>query len=102
MTDKIKPALTAEEWERVRQTPGGAADYDDAVGDSPETRAYLIALNNDALPDSDPRKITRADVDNLRGILSGDAWAVAKSDIRWLAAALESYLPPETDVSETA
>lgn len=99
--DKVEPALTAQqwaEWKREIARAGGVVDdtlYNDTVGKDAAECAYVIALNNDALPADDKRKITREDVANLRGILSGDAWAVAKADIARLADALESYLPLE-------
>lgn len=95
MADPIPLALDAAEWahaldEEVRE--GLAYEVTYLWGRS--RPAAAIALANAALPDDDPRKITREDVDNLRGILSGDAWAVAKADIKRLADTLESYLPP--------
>jgi hypothetical protein len=111
-TPKIAPALTALEWEEALAWPHGLLDYlvkpGDAIGygkDKPEDLRALIALANAALPDDDPRKITRAGVTAMRDdaaklrarSLNGDddlfliAWRLSL-----LADALESYLPPES------
>jgi hypothetical protein len=105
MTDRIEPALTPDEWKQKRACDahgnGAMISSGVLVGLSGGAIAAVldpaktIALANAALPDDDLRKIARADVENLRGILTADAWAVAKADIRRLADALASYLPPE-------
>lgn len=101
----IPPALTPEEWaENGDPVVDGYIDWQTCIVDvnshysgdgSKRFIPGLIALANAALPDDHPAKITRADVENLRALLGGDAWAVAKADIRRLADALASYLPPE-------
>lgn len=60
----------------------------------------LIALANAALPADDPRKITREKVRDLHATLDalerdGFGLNIAIPSLRTLAAALESYLPPE-------
>lgn len=120
---KIEPALSAEEWKRAVESAnpdvraswpmqaafglysdryGHAADIDDPHA--------VIALLNAALPDGDPRKITRARIASLRqaarfvenGRLSthwsesDNPWVQIGDDLRTLADALASYLPPET------
>lgn len=100
---KIEPALSAEEWATSR-IPGGVA-----AGEwiTPEQAPGYIALLNDALPDDDPRKITREKIDKLREMVSYAAGAYTfsaeseelKADEAMLAPfldALASYLPPET------
>lgn len=128
MTDKIEPALTESQWEArnrgdqimhplgapdvrwnqmsrsvtIGPPVGGASLY---AADAPK----WIALLNAALPDTDPRKITREWTHNLRTVadflehLSIDesanliAWEErghAAIRLREYAAALESYLPP--------
>lgn len=118
--EKIEPALTPHEWE-------DALDPDVRDGLAHE-KSYLwgrarphaaIAILNAALPDSDPRKITRETVKMLRAlavwqrsltpavthiaIASGERTkgemraftGTAAADINQIADALESYLPPE-------
>jgi hypothetical protein len=109
MTDRIEPALTEEEWaNNGEDVVGGYLDWESGVIDTsgtyvsrgPRFIPALIALANAALSDSDPRKITREMVDDLRMAASGlrheygsvdeDAASVDRvSDV------LESYLPPE-------
>lgn len=111
MTDKIEPALSAEEWAKIQEA-GGAQNYESSIdeyGHEPKTSAYMIALWNSVLPDSDPRKITREMVLRLRtasdligklGAEMGKSWASLvlpgmAAKLRADADALESYLPPE-------
>lgn len=79
---QIAPALTAEEWASKSKADAGGVRFTlelgfvgvvpqitfDGVG--PMLRysdmPALMALANAALPDDDPRKITRADVETLR------------------------------------
>lgn len=122
MTDKIEPALSAEEWKKARDE--GATHHDEcfwldnrfsvsaslydgeliiatengnSVG-SIDRPAALIALANAALPDSDRRKITREKIAVIRQCAFDNlpylAGAVAKAMVEF-ADALESYLPPE-------
>lgn len=115
MTEKIEPALTPEEWTNLT-TPGtsdGLPSYTvafhggsvtpignaDTVGvelphglhDYEDLYAAAIAVLNCALPDSDPRKITRAKVEAARFA----AQHGGSPHLDTLIAALESYLPPE-------
>jgi len=133
MPEPSKPALSAEEWEdpKISLPPTfdpaeGATLYrgDDRglvreAGDSwyssivpPELAPKMIALLNASLPDSDPRKITREMVADLRLAYVGAAHlarhhqeagdeperqrqvALAKRCALY-AGALKSYLPPE-------
>jgi hypothetical protein len=125
MSGKIEPALTAGQWGPM---PPRVANYtlsngaivhlgpreigiQDNWGEAAAAPlAAVIALANHALPDSDPRKITRTQINALRfaavalrekgekmlaagispGIEDEQAFTVDK-----LADALESYLPPE-------
>jgi hypothetical protein len=109
--EKIKPAMTAAEWAR------GINGHDwEHLAALAGTEAQLIALANAALPDSDPRKITRERVQSLRALaeeLAFDDCTIPEdedapltlagrehrhrliAEARNLAAALESYLPPE-------
>jgi hypothetical protein len=137
MTDNIGPVLTAEEWAEVRAPNAGMQDgnlaqsfergssyIDTHFWDDEQRKSapILIALANAALPDTDPRKITREWVKALRAAAFAlreqplgvsDDWR--HMDATWanlggaqrarheasalalsaLAAALESYLPPE-------
>lgn len=101
MTDRIEPALSGEqwsEWRRALEQAGGDVlytVYNDTVGEDAAECAQIIAYNNDALPDDDPRKITRALVERMRR----EAYNVPDgySPHLWLADiadALESYLQP--------
>jgi excinuclease UvrABC ATPase subunit len=127
MTDRIEPVLTAEQWKRAlactscdgsgtylyENDPPGTCPSCNGTGrdaeaafeawceDASFTEApQTIALANAALPDTDPRKITRAKVETLRHMIGADeswtgcspqSFALAES----LLDALESYLPPE-------
>jgi hypothetical protein len=115
MTDKIEPALSAEDWKypiaEITVDHGSAretlkpADFARNVKELP----ILIALANAALPSSDPRKFTREWVSTLRTVadalevLAKESEAPAVGVERFMAAsylreqadALESYLPPE-------
>jgi hypothetical protein len=123
MSERIAPALTPDEWAaKETRTPDHVrvallVDEDGTfleVGDgrssadtwliASEGMPQTIALANAALPDSDPRKITRARVDALRevareidaenkGMITQCGWA--DDFLNGLADALESYLPPE-------
>lgn len=123
---KIAPALTPDAWAKIHKwknhgqfavitIEGGNSEllgmYDaDESGAGPEfdeqevrTAVAAIAALNDSLPDSDPRKITRAHVAAIRHELD-EEWDGIRDDasfphvalLRQLADALESYLPPET------
>lgn len=93
MTDKIEPALSAQRW-RDDVIPGGvAAPYWIFAEQAPE----FIALLNHALPNDDPRKITRETLDELRSVVrthEHDRGGSVAAEIAFLDA-LESYLPPE-------
>lgn len=112
MTDETKPALTPEEWREV-DILRGPRKYELCVGEDDGKCAYLIALNNAALPDSDPRKITRNRLTGLRRAVeiaqlyvedASDAETIgtlvaALTDAQGIAAALESYLPPNNQAT---
>lgn len=125
MPDKIEPALSAEEWAVKCATPERWMGRDTAVSivrsssdvahlvlhshdawrEEPYTAGLLatphnlvpiIALANAALPDSDPRKITREKLANVLGALEVAANATRdESETLAFIAALESYLPPD-------
>jgi len=81
-TDTIPPALTAEEWDAIRESGGAAEAWPHKT----------MALANASLPNDDPRKITREDVGYLRR--SADPYD--KTDpLSVLAAKLAALLPPE-------
>lgn len=113
MSEKIEPALN--EWrERLRGMLDGYIDLDNGVDslggphfgtvdvrfggpsgarDPKSETAALIALLNDSLPDSDPRKITRERINLAReafDVLDGKA----EDDLAVFLDGLESYLPP--------
>jgi hypothetical protein len=99
MTDRIEPALTAEEWaKRV-----GVYGWDYGSGFIVDRPHAIIAVLNAALPDADPRKITRKHIAMLREAgrqrdsLSPPYLDITLDDAAELLAfadALESYLPP--------
>jgi hypothetical protein len=91
VTDKIEPALSAEEWARLPRQVTHFIEESAGVGDYPA----IIAVCNAALPDSDPRKITADQVHCLR--IAADALKVTgllSQSLYRFADALESYLPP--------
>lgn len=110
----LRAALTAEQWAAV-ELIGGPRHWDDAVGGAPELCAYLVALNNAALPDTDPRKLTWAMVGAL-GIAQNEARMAVRAScscqpscddctaaaeafctrLQAIADALAAYLPPRT------
>lgn len=131
MTDTLKPepALTPDDWIAVRGgrfvrsgvgsgtssdrdhvhavmvAAGGRMIFPEGIaGSVVHSPERLIALANAALPDTDPRKITRETVSALRiAAIALDMDAAAfdvdnnahAQAVRALAAALASYLPPE-------
>lgn len=122
MSEKIKPALTEQEWRDGRVQFVGLPElvfHDDGDGMEFVVRApdgtiseklkfslapdvdlpALIALANASLPDSDPRKITREWVRELRGVAEDYEYRGLDPNpydtLRGIADALESYLPPE-------
>lgn len=114
MREKIEAALSMDEWANrsvtrfdvqpivVVNLPGDsiAIRIDSSgsiVAEKPGTLAAIMAMANDALPDTDPRKITWALVKHLRDTAytaadgySGPTWLADLAD------ALASYLPPES------
>lgn len=127
---KIEPALTETELssgvdlcdaeahvplDAVLREDGLYVDCDDgyySVGPLPPVQiAKLIALANAALPDSDPRKITRERIAAIRARTDTEPCRLDHHGycqahgldpepcpvpvLRLFAAALESYLPPE-------
>jgi hypothetical protein len=92
MSEKIEPALSAEEWKHAQES--GRHGHGVRAVEIYREIAHL----NAALLDSDPRKITRGQIERLRR-----AVAIAVSESRdsdasfglMLLDALESYLPPE-------
>lgn len=95
MTDRTEPALTPEQWQWARD---GALDVC-SLYYTKGTAGAVIAIVNDELPDTDPRKITRAKVELLRdAILDWNPIGYppfTKGSLKAFCAALESYLPPE-------
>ena len=113
----LTPALSAEEWAKGKYRIPGVANLALRDGrllvsgdawdtDSVHTQAVelhaLVALSNAALSDSDPRKITRADVQMLEELaedVDGE-WGVGDMQdpkvllILALAAKLAALLPP--------
>lgn len=99
MSEKIEPALTPEQWASLQGNEFARYDMAKRFATGTEgTTVGLIALLNAALPDSDPRKITRAHVDFLRSCaIDADAsdnrgWDA--EPLREIANLLEAYLPP--------
>lgn len=123
ITDKLEPALSAEEWRQrerhftVREFEGTVYFLTDAGGYNVEAfvsgvadLTATIALTNAALPDSERRKITREKIAHLRELVElanvddagprGESWQSdellsARTAVAEFADALASYLPPE-------
>lgn len=113
MSEKIEPALTAQEWADAREpdsSEGLAYEVTYLWGRS--RPAGTIAIANAALKDDDRRKITRDKIIQLRSVAhfleesdgrlavawppDGNPWRKAAAELRTTADVLESYLPPET------
>jgi hypothetical protein len=105
MTDEaraIEPALTAEEWQALPDAAAAVAVMAlPSLRRQPERMQIVMALANAALPDGDPRKITRAHVrmlESLRAAINKQRKenfeGVALLDE--LIASLSALLPPET------
>lgn len=114
MSDRIEPALSAEEWNHggdalmwrdgafvfLESDAGGMRNHRTRLGEDDLPR--VIALANAALSDSDPRKITRGDIGAIRASLSqqhfdstDDQYMTPETrTFARVLAALESYLPP--------
>ena len=66
-TPKIAPALTPEQWKAAQENEFVKQDMARRFASGRQGTTHgLIALLNDMLRDDDPRKITRADVDDER------------------------------------
>lgn len=107
MTDRIEPALTATQWASVYAVKRAGILQDTLLTlDTADLGlAGLIAAANAALPDSDPRKITRAMVEEIREAAASHAaydslpqFAALAARVQRIADALSSYLPPEGPV----
>lgn len=85
MTGKIEPALTAEEWADLPDAYALCAEWDG-------NERKIIALANDSLADSDPRKITRRHAELLR-VVAGLAERYVKT-----LAAIKSLRPIKADL----
>ena len=115
MPIEIAPALEPEEWKNRRCGPVSLDRVDGEVHvvvtdpdgeivsvSGPAEVFALMALANDALPDGDPRKLTRASVRLLRE-LTTDCWAghraaKEREALAQLARSLEALLPPPRQV----
>ena len=104
MSEKIEPAMTQAQWEHMKREHSAGIALLPGAGNAQQC-ASMIAAYNDALPDSDPRKITRDDIEALRRICRSAVYQFQKSTgavlpdgkvVERIADALESYLPPET------
>lgn len=103
MPEKIEPALSAEEWAKAKadgigdtrnwtHDKDGTVTFGVAAAFEPYREDFagaLIALLNNSLPASDPRKITR---EKLR--LIGRRMGLHDDEEKEFLDALESYLPP--------
>lgn len=111
---EITPALSEEQWARsadgVEEFVWNGRTFSNAGMADDEAARTVAALANAALPDDDPRKITRADVENLKQIVWELKQGVrdeppnnpdrvgkyARGDAAFsLAAKLAALLPPE-------
>jgi hypothetical protein len=115
VTDEtIPPALTAEEWAKTDIRRGDFTAHighwgddelvvDDVTGENSvpvpaDALPAVIALANAALPDGDPRKITRDDLLNLSADLdtaAGERGSACEMASWPLYAKLAALLPPE-------
>lgn len=110
MTDRIEPVLSASEWALAKHCYGTNEErtlallcHRDGNWKSKEYQPILIALANAALPDSDPRKITR---ETVRAILAARTTypfgSASHRELIQIAAALASYLPSDQQPAELA
>jgi len=101
MTEDVKPALTADEWQTVRENRAHLADdiILRAAGCSipdPDLLAKMIGICNWNLPADSQYKITRNDVAYLRRVAELAPPEVMRPlGVEVLAAKLAALLPPE-------
>ena len=107
---EIRPALTERQWKEGHYLSPGQAEFylheaslnvggnkwdSDSTHDSPDDLAALAAMALAALPDDDPRKITRADVRVLEQAVPAISFTGSQDHIARIAAKLAALLPPE-------
>jgi hypothetical protein len=91
----ITPALTLHQWQEIMYYGVDGATNDGTT--TADDRHYAMAIANAALPDDDPRKITRGDVDAVDEATTflpeqmHDLVAILRATVAKLAA----LLPPE-------
>lgn len=98
MSDEIKPVLGLVEWtyekERIARQRGLS---------TPDELAWMVAVGNEELPDEDPRKITRADVEVVKRAAAACEYMPSGEDdvigpfhesLLSVAAKLNALLPP--------
>ena len=105
MTDHIEPALTPDLLSWLNSDPDDVRISLERGADQTSfflkgDLARLIALANAALPDDEPRKITRETIVALDWVLeqagcTGDYTHSVADKLRPIRDALASYLPPE-------
>ena len=101
MTDEIRPALSADEWEQVMRF-GGPVKYDsflELLAVEPPLIQHnamfrMMALANAALSDGDARTFTPRDVQLLREAASASA-DFPGGGLDLLCARIDALLPPE-------
>jgi hypothetical protein len=100
----IQPALTAEQWAEVeRWEMGGTNEWsvvDEILPLPDDELPKVMAVANHALPSTDPRKITRADVAEIQYAAKGiedstESGFPSPDSLLHIAAKLAALLPPD-------
>jgi len=93
MSERMEPAFTPEQWHAVLHRPPGTAAI---AWNTPVRR---LAAANAEIPDTDPRKLTRAQVNVLREVAKTLAarpeTATAAAQVGRIADVLDLVLPPD-------
>lgn len=63
----VPPALTSREWAEIQALPPKTREH--VLTRDPAVAARTMALHNFALPDGDPRKLTRDDIAWVRDVI---------------------------------
>jgi hypothetical protein len=97
--EQIRPALSREQWARLHDSHGIPVEIAAVLAVENNDWHGGMALCNHVLPDEDPRRITRADVETLTVTVDAMdrayvAYLPARDNLLTLIAKLSALLPP--------